>query len=85
MLVQYRNGQQDVTRRMFAPARKVQELESWYKQARQAIPQIPPHDTGEYELILTQCTPKWISWEVYRIATGERCYVVIDRQSPGVG
>jgi len=73
----------EITRRMSAP-KKVERLESWYKEARKIIPQIPDIQLQGYEVINTQCTVNWITWEV-KDEVGNRSYVVINRRADSLG
>jgi hypothetical protein len=79
MLVQYRDEPNNVsiTRTMFAPRRGISDASQWFKEARKIIPQIPL----DHGLLLTQCTPHWITWELEHPQTGARSYVVIDRKA----
>lgn len=80
-MVQYRdeiNGV-DITRRMFPP-KKVERLEHWYKAARKVITEIPDIQLSGMEVINTQCTIDWITWEV-KDSRGFRSYVVINRRA----
>lgn len=73
----------EITRRMSAP-KKVTRLEHWYKEARRIIPQIPDIQMPGMEVINTQCTFKWITWEV-KDPKGHRSYVVINRRADSLG
>jgi hypothetical protein len=80
--VQFRNDPKgiDITKRMGAP--KKATMKAWFQESRKLIPQIPsPRDT-DWFIYHEEATVKWIKYELQN-SVGERCYVVIDRTTPG--
>jgi hypothetical protein len=78
--VQFRNQKAniEVSKTMTTP--KKQTLEAWFKDIRKIIPQVPNPKTTDWQIHHQEATIKWITFEMQN-SVGERCVVVVDRQS----
>lgn len=89
-----------ITKRMFAPKKHVQDVMSWYKEAKKCIPELPtlvvppPLHSLVIEKYYTKdqwflphepdITPAYIKFTLMN-GIGERAHLVIDRKAPSIG
>lgn len=85
-LIQFNHGDTIIQKRMFAPKKRVSELQSWLKDARKKIPNIPEADhlLSGWAITSTLVTPNLIhiTWSKYN---GETASLVIDRDAASIG
>lgn len=80
---QFRNETQNIsiTRRMGAP--KTATLQAWFKEIRKHIPQVPDPKKTDWLIFHQHADLKWIKFEMQN-SVGERCYIVVNRQTPSM-
>lgn len=67
-----------------APPKRAGELYSWFKAAREALPNIPDPTSGHWLLSNAVATVETIVFELHN-DNGERGLVIIDRKAPSLG